>query len=440
MELCKTSIVLAATLLLGCADIPTIDLPTTPSLSDHRAVSDAYLANAQRQLIQNKYEQSRQILERLKRFELTFELSSEQRALFELLQGELAYEDRNWQEAKNHYQLYLKELGSQTSSDTLAIATATVKLGRAELALGNTDIAETQLYDALSLLEKAGPNNILLGDILHYLALVEYYREDNISALVQYHGALQVRMALPSPHPVDAADTLNNIGLVYLDEDYASSAKSFFQRAIVRYETEKGKGHRASIISYYNLARSLWELGEHDSSVAMLKQQLERSKREYGTSHETTSMIYEALANYVPSQRYRRKYRLEAAKIQLSLGNATEYYDTMITIAANDSDDREVRKALKVLSQAAHNGETAWGESSVPVDIWVRMSGMDIFLGKTEDAIEHLANATKAISEEELSSESYNEFTTVRLIVEQTQLVRSHVILQDMLDVEKVLV
>lgn len=147
----------------------------------------------------------------------------------------------------------LQYLRTQNSDQALLIAESYTLIGESELNLGRNDLALENLLEAEKLFPKEP--SAFLAECYEDLG-VTYWNNENYDLAIQYHEkALEMRQTLFGKRSLPAADSYNNLGITYINEN-PFQATLFLTRTRQIYEQELGVNHPKVAYCLLNLARA----------------------------------------------------------------------------------------------------------------------------------------------------------------------------------------
>jgi tetratricopeptide (TPR) repeat protein len=139
-----------------------------------------------------------------------------------------------------------------------------------------------------------------LALVLHNLASVHYYRDENAMARTLWERVLAIRTRLYGVDSSPVATTLYNLGWLADDDGRIGDARDAFERALAAYEKEKGKDHPDVALTLTALA----DLDCRDDAdadctraAARLKRAAGIQRRAYGDNHPVLVETLKALAS-----------------------------------------------------------------------------------------------------------------------------------------------
>jgi len=140
--------------------------------------------------------------------------------------------------------------------------------GNSYLSAGRNDLALEQLQMAESLFAQ---QSLEAAECYENLGIA-YWNNGNKKLGLQYHDkALQIRMKNAADNIVQVADSYNNIGLIYL-EDEPKEAIGYFNRSIPIYQQILGVSHPKVAFGYSNLAFASAQLKKYHDAEKYLDQ------------------------------------------------------------------------------------------------------------------------------------------------------------------------
>ena len=159
----------------------------------------------------------------------------------------------DYQLSKELAQQTLEFLEVQGSENALLQAESYTLIGESELNLGRNDLALEHLLQAEKLFPKE-PSDFL-AECYEDLGLT-YWNNENYDLAIQYHEkALEIRQSLFGKRSLAAADSYNNLGITYINEN-PFQASLYLTRTRQIYEQELGANHPKVAYCLLNLARA----------------------------------------------------------------------------------------------------------------------------------------------------------------------------------------
>jgi hypothetical protein len=139
-----------------------------------------------------------------------------------------------------------------------------------------------------------------LALVLHNLASVHYYRDENAMARTLWERVLAIRTRLYGADSSPVATTLYNLGWLADDDGRIGDARNAFERALAVYEKDKGGDHPDVALTLTALADlDCRDDAEADCTraAARLKRAATIQRRAYGGNHPVLVETLQALAS-----------------------------------------------------------------------------------------------------------------------------------------------
>jgi tetratricopeptide (TPR) repeat protein len=139
-----------------------------------------------------------------------------------------------------------------------------------------------------------------LALVLHNLASVHYYRDENAMARTLWERVLAIRTRLYGTDSSPVATTLYNLGWLADDDGRIGDARSAFERALAVYEMDKGKDHPDVALTLSALADlDCRDDAEADCTraAARLRRAAGIQRRAYGSNHPVLTETLQSLAS-----------------------------------------------------------------------------------------------------------------------------------------------
>lgn len=159
---------------------------------------------------------------------------------------------------------------------------------------GDYDLALETALQALEIRLKA-PNptrtdSIFLGGDYNNIGAILYRKGDYEKALEYYRRSLAIRQIHPGDWGEGLAETLNNMGHIYLIRNEMEAARNYFTSSLEEHQT--GGSSELQIVALRNLSNALEGLGQSDSARICLERVLALEKQD----HRPIGMTLEGLA------------------------------------------------------------------------------------------------------------------------------------------------
>jgi len=164
-------------------------------------------------------------------------------------------------------------------------------LGSIYYQLGNTDIAEKYLHNALDISEKIyGKEHSYVATGLNNIGLVLWAKGDLEGALEYLKRALEIGEKVYGQEHPNVATGLNNIGLVLKDKGDLDGALEYAKRALEIDEKVYGQEHPNVAGDLNNIGLVLMDKGDLDRALEYLKRALEINEKVYGQEHPNVAI------------------------------------------------------------------------------------------------------------------------------------------------------
>ncbi len=150
--------------------------------------------------------------------------------------------------------------------------------------------AETYLREAVLVLENRG-NDVALARALDVLAAVQLDLEEFENADDSFTRALELRRkSLPDDHP-EIAQSLNNLGSLYMRSRRHDLAAPMFEQALERFRPIHGENSPQVVIVTYNLGSTLSDAGRIGEAEKYLRSAVDLAVRIFPSGHLNTAVM-----------------------------------------------------------------------------------------------------------------------------------------------------
>ncbi|KAN0083094.1 hypothetical protein V8E54_002182 [Elaphomyces granulatus] len=181
-------------------------------------------------------------------------------------------------EAEKMYQRALQGYEKALGPDHTSTLDTVNNLGALYADQGKPDEAEKMYQRALQGYEKAlGPGHT---STLHTGKLDE--------AEKMYQRALQGYETALGPGHTSTLDTVNHLGILYVDQGKLDEAEKMYQRALQGYEKALGPGHTSTLHTVHNLGILYKSQGKLDEAEKMYQRALQGYEKALGPGHTST--------------------------------------------------------------------------------------------------------------------------------------------------------
>ena len=154
-------------------------------------------------------------------------------------------------------------------------ATAVLKLGMADTALGQYPEAETLLNRALTIRKKAiGPETAPVVETLNWLGQLYYYEGKRAIAEDFFKRALAIGDKLPGPETPELAESLNDLGIVYDEQGKYAEAEPLYKRSLAIREKVLGPEDPDVAETLNNLANLYTDMNRYAEAEALHRRAL----------------------------------------------------------------------------------------------------------------------------------------------------------------------
>jgi len=207
-----------------------------------------------------------------------------------------------------HAAVYLQKEQNDSRESNLYLGLFYNNLGGAFLALSNYADAQKYLQLSLDIREKylAKTNEIAITK--NNLAEVFRLQKDMIKAkklLEQARDSLKDRYIKYPNHP-SIAQTLNNLGNLYLDLKKYKDAKISFELALgIWNEIFNSIGNQESIITLYNLAITCWHSHNYKDALNYFKQALNESNENLEETNPVCIVIKQDYNEFINQKKFK---------------------------------------------------------------------------------------------------------------------------------------
>ncbi|MGE5232640.1 MAG: serine/threonine-protein kinase [Acidobacteriota bacterium] len=158
---------------------------------------------------------------------------------------------------------------------------------------------------AAALLEAAGGDDAVAGELQNNLGIVYQEKGESAAAEKAFLAALELRRRAYGPDHPDVARALNNLGTAYTKTERYSEALDYFRRALAVKEKTLGSTHPQLATTLDNIGIILGYLGRNEEALGYHLRAVEITERALGKQNVTLAAtlnnlgtVYEALGRF----------------------------------------------------------------------------------------------------------------------------------------------